>query len=56
MTQFRAPRHIEPIEDNGSSESESDRLSEEERAFLTEIYLRPFVSVTRRYKSIDLGG
>jgi len=55
MTQLRAPRYIEPIKDD-SSKPKSDRLSDEEKAFLADIYLRPYISVTERHKSLILGG
>ena len=38
------------------SEVDENELSPEEKAFLWDVYNRPFVSVTERYRTIDIGG
>jgi hypothetical protein len=36
--------------------SQNATLSNEEKAFLMDIYNRPYISITERYDTIDLGG
>lgn len=52
------PEEIEPVisDDGVSQEQDGNALTSDEIALLWDIHNRPFIKVTERYKTINLGG